>query len=160
MGVSPNFLLGEKEMDEKFIFLKIEKNVAIVEMFNEKKKNALSYDLLFELKNTFQEIEGNSEIRTIILSGKGDSFCSGMDVEWLLREDSISMRKAHLWIQEVFNYMGNFKKPIIAALNGITLGAGLMLALICDLRIASENVLLGVPEIKVGIPLFLGGPKI
>ena len=160
MGVSPNFLLGEKEMDEKIIFLKIEKNIAIVEMFNEKKKNALSYDLLFELKNTFQEIEGNSEIRTIILSGKGDSFCSGMDVEWLLREDSISMRKAHLWIQEVFNYIGNFKKPIIAALNGITLGAGLMLALICDLRIASENVLLGVPEIKVGIPLFLGGPKI
>jgi enoyl-CoA hydratase/carnithine racemase len=147
-------------MDRKFVFFRIEKNIAIVEMSNEKKKNVLSYDLLFELKNTLQEIEENDEIRTLILSGKGDSFCSGMDVEWLLKEDSVGMRKANRWIQEVFSYVEYYKKPVIAALNGITLGAGLMLALDCDLRIASDNVLLGLPEIKVGIPLFLGGPKI
>lgn len=147
-------------MDRKFVFLRIKKNIAIVEMSSEKKKNALSYDLLFELKNTLQEIEENEEIRTIILSGKGDSFCSGMDVEWLLKEDPIGMRKANRWIQEVFSYIEYYKKPIVAALNGITLGAGLMLALECDVRIASDNVLLGLPEVKIGIPLFLGGPKI
>jgi enoyl-CoA hydratase/carnithine racemase len=146
-------------MDMKFISLKVERNVALVEMFNEK-KNALCYGLLLELKNVFQEIEANDEVRAVILSGKGGSFCSGMDVEWLLKEDSIGMRKVHVWIQEVFGYIEHFKKPIIAALNGITLGAGLILALNCDLRIASDNALLGIPEIKIGIPLFLGGPKI
>jgi len=147
-------------MDRKFVFFRMEKNIAIVEMSDEKKKNALSYGLLSELKNTLEEIEANDEIRTVILSGKEDSFCSGMDVEWLLKEDSIGMRKANIWIQGVFSYIEHYKKPIIAALNGITLGAGLMLALNCDLRIASDNVLLGLPEIKIGIPLFLGGPKI
>jgi enoyl-CoA hydratase/carnithine racemase len=83
-----------------------------------------------------------------------------MDVEWLLKEDPISMRKVNIWIQEVFNYIEQYKKPVIAALNGNTLGAGLILALICDLRLASNNILLGIPEIKIGIPLFLGGPKI
>ena len=147
-------------MDRKYVFVRIENNIAIVEMSNEKKKNALSYDLLFELKNALEEIEENDEIRTLILSGKGDSFCSGMDVEWLLKENSIGMRKANRWIQGVFSYVEHYKKPIIAALNGITMGAGLMLALDCDLRIASDNALLGLPEIKIGIPLFLGGTKI
>jgi len=146
-------------MDVKFISLKVERNVALIEMSNEK-KNALCQGLLLELKNVFQEIEGNDEARVVILSGKGDSFCSGMDVEWLLKENSIGMRKIHVWIQEVFSYIEHFRKPVIAALNGITLGAGLILALNCDLRIASENARLGVPEIKIGIPLFLGGPRI
>lgn len=79
-------------MDMKFISSKVERNVALVEMFNEK-KNALCYELLLELKNAFQEIEANGEVRAVILSGKGDSFCSGMDVEWLLKEDSIVFRQ-------------------------------------------------------------------
>ena len=146
-------------MDMKFISLEVERNVALVKMFNEK-KNALCYGLLLELKNVFQEIEVNDEVRAVILSGKEDNFCSGMDVEWLLKEDSIGMRKIHIWVQEIFSYIEHFRKPVIAALNGITLGAGLILALNCDLRIASESARLGIPEIKIGIPLFLGGPKI
>lgn len=147
-------------MNEKFVFFEKQKNVALIEIFNKKKKNALCFGLLSELQEKLQQIEAENKIRAILLTGKGDSFCSGMDVEWLLKENSMGMRKAHMWIQRVFGYIENFRKPIIAALNGITLGAGLMLALNCDLRIASENVLLGLPEIKIGIPLFLGGPKI
>ncbi len=147
-------------MDKKFVFLKKQKNVALVEIFNKGKKNALCYGLLFELQHALKAMETDDKIRTIVLSGNGDSFCSGMDVEWLLKEDPVGMRKAHLWIQEVFSYVEHYRKPIIAALNGITLGAGLILALICDLRIASEDAVLGLPEIKIGIPLFLGGPKI
>ncbi len=147
-------------MNKKFVFFEKQKNIAVIQIFNKGKKNALCYELLSELQETLQKIETENEIRAIVLSGKGDSFCSGMDVEWLLKEDSIGMRKAHLWIQTVFSYIDHFRKPIIAALNGTALGAGLILALNCDLRIASDNVLLGIPEIKVGIPLFLGGPKI
>jgi enoyl-CoA hydratase len=147
-------------MDKRFVFVEKQKNVAVVKIFNKGKKNALCYGLLFELQKALQKIETENKIRAIVLSGEGDSFCSGMDVEWCLKEDSIGMRKVHVWIQEIFGYIEHFKKPIIAALNGITLGAGLILALNCDLRIASDNALLGIPEIKIGIPLFLGGPKI
>jgi enoyl-CoA hydratase/carnithine racemase len=146
-------------MNKRFVFCEKQKDIAVIEIFNKGKKNALCYGLLSELQKELQKIERESKIRTIVLSGKGDNFCSGMDVEWLLREDPIGMRKAHLWIQEIFSYIEHYRKPIIAALNGTALGAGLMLALNCDLRIASDNVLLGLPEIKIGIPLFLGGPK-
>jgi enoyl-CoA hydratase/carnithine racemase len=147
-------------MNKRFVFCEKQKNIAVIEIFNKGKKNAICYELLFELRKVLQKIETDNKIRTIVLSGREDSFCSGMDVEWLLREDPIGMRKAHVWIQEVFSYIEHFRKPIIGALNGMALGAGLMLALNCDLRIASDNVLLGLPEIRIGIPLFLGGPKI
>lgn len=147
-------------MNKRFVFLEKQKNIAVIEIFNKEKKNALCYELLLELQEVLQKIEIENKIRAIVLSGGGDNFCSGMDVEWLFKEDPIGMRKAHLWIQAVFGYIEHYRKPIIAALNGTALGAGLMLALNCDLRIASDNVLLGLPEIKVGIPLFLGGPKI
>lgn len=146
-------------MAGKSVYSTREKNIAIVEISNEEKKNALSYDLLFELKKTFQDIEVNDAIRAVVIAGRGDSFCSGLDIEWLLSEDAMGMRKANRWIQEVFGYLEYYRKPVIGAVHGMTLGAGLVLALICDLRIASDDVLLGLPEIKMGIPLFLGAPK-
>ena len=104
-------------MSKKFVFLRKEKTIAIIEIFNEKKKNALCYNLLLELKNSFLKIEGDKDIRAIILTGRGDTFCSGMDIEWLLKEGPISMRKVNIWIQEVFSYIEQYKKPVIAALN-------------------------------------------
>jgi enoyl-CoA hydratase/carnithine racemase len=147
-------------MDKEFVFSEKQKGIAIISISNQGKKNALCYELLSGLYKTFQEMEQDTEVRTIILTGHGDNFCSGMDVEWLLREDAIGIRKSTMWIQEIFSYIEHYKKPIIVALKGATLGAGFMLSLICDLRIASENTLLGLPEIRIGIPIFLGGPKI
>jgi len=147
-------------MDKEFVFSEKQNRIAIITISNEGKKNALCYELLSGLHKTFQEMEQDAEVRTIILTGQGNSFCSGMDVEWLLREDAVGIRKSTMWIQEIFSYIEYYKKPIIVALNGAALGAGFILALICDLRIASENTLMGLPEIKIGIPTFLRGPKI
>lgn len=140
-------------MSGKLISSKIEKNIAIVEMCDERKKNAFSYELLSELKDTLQDLEANDEIRVIILCGRGGNFSSGMDVNWFLKEDFISMRKAERCIQDVFTYVEHYRKPLIAALSGMTLGAGLTLALHCDRRIASDDVNLGLPEIKIGVPI-------
>jgi enoyl-CoA hydratase/carnithine racemase len=140
-------------MSGKLISSKIEKNIAIVEMCDEKKKNAFSYELLSELKDTLQDLEANEEIRVIILCGRGGNFSSGMDVNWFLKEDFISIRKAERCIQDVFTYVEHYRKPLIAALSGMTLGAGLTLALHCDRRIASDDVNLGLPEIKIGVPI-------
>ena len=142
-----------RRMSGKLIYSNIEKNIAIVEMCNEKKKNVFSYDLLSELKDTLQSLEANEEIRAVILCGRGGNFSSGMDVNWFLKEDFISMRKAERCIQDVFTYVEHYPKPLIAALSGMTLGAGLTLALHCDRRIASDDVMLGFPEIKIGVPI-------
>lgn len=142
-----------RKMSGKLIQSKIEKNIAIVEMCNEKKKNAFSYNLLSELKDTLQDLEVNERIRAVILCGRGGNFSSGMDVNWFLKEDFISMRKAERCIQDVFTYVQHYTKPLIAALSGMTLGAGLTLALHCDRRIASDDVVVGLPEIRIGVPM-------
>jgi enoyl-CoA hydratase/carnithine racemase len=147
-------------MNKRHVFLKKQKSIAVIEIFNKGKRNAICYELLSGLEKTLRQIETENRIRAIVLTGQGDSFCAGMDVEWLSKQDTIGWRKTHAWIQEIFSYVEHFRKPLIGALNGMALGAGLMLALHCDLRIASDNVLLGLPEIRIGSPVFLGGPKI
>ncbi len=137
----------------------IDGNIAFVEISNEEKKNALSYDLLVELKRTFQQIEDDDAIRAVVISGRGDCFCSGLDIDWLFNEDAMGMRRANRWLQEVFGYLDDFRKPVIGAVHGMVLGAGLVLALSCDLRVASTDAVLGLPEVKLGIPLFLGVSK-
>jgi enoyl-CoA hydratase/carnithine racemase len=139
-------------MTHKLISLKIEKNIAVVEICNEKKKNAFSYDLLSQLKTTLQNLEAKEEIRVVILCGRGGNFSAGLDISWFLKENPITMRKAERFIQDVFTYVEHYTKPLIAALNGMTLGGGLTLALHCDRRIASDDVMLGFPEIKIGVP--------
>ncbi len=139
-------------MNEKLISLKTEKNIAIIEICNEKKRNALSYDLLFQLKKTLEDLEANEEIRVVILCGRGGNFSAGMDISWFLEQDPVSMRKAERFIQDVFTYVEHYTKPLVAALTGMTLGGGLTLALHCDRRIASDDVVLGFPEIKIGVP--------
>jgi enoyl-CoA hydratase/carnithine racemase len=142
-----------REMSEELIHTKTEKNVALVEICNEKKKNAFSYEVLSQLKDTLQNLEANDEIRVVILFGRGGNFSAGMDINWFLKEDFISMRKAERYIQDVFTYVEYYRKPLVAALDGMTLGAGLTLALHCDRRIASDKVILGFPEIKIGVPI-------
>ena len=74
-------------------------------------------------------------------------------MNWFLEEDFISMRKAERFIQDVFTYIEHYTKPLIAALSGMTLGAGLTLALHCDRGIASDDVVEGLPEIRIGVPI-------
>ncbi len=145
---------------EKLISFEKDGRVALVRLANSGARNALSRELLTELKATFLEIEADDRIRSVILTGEGGVFCSGMDLNWLGGEDSPGMIKAHLFIQDVFAYLERFSKPVVAALNGSALGAGLMLALISDYRVALESIRLGLPEIRVGMPLFLAGGKV
>jgi len=147
-------------MKKAFVLVEKQGGVATLTLCNEGKKNALCRDLLAELQKAFQEMEQEDQIRSIILTGTGEDFCSGMDIEWLLKEDAVGIRKATLWIQEIFGTIEHYRKPIVAAVKGVAFGAGLMLALNCDLRMASENAVLGLPEIRIGIPIFLGGTKI
>lgn len=113
--------------------------------------NLLSVAVKQELGRVFELLEQESAVRTVVLTGGGErAFSAGSDV----REFPSSEERGR-WMSrlehDVYARIDSFPVPVIAALNGLTLGGGLELAMACDLRVAAENIELGLPEVKIGV---------
>lgn len=157
-GVIVKFLCRGGKTISNVIRFEIESSFATVTIDNPP-MNVLSKQVTKELEETFKKIENDPTIIAVILTGAGNkAFMAGADIkefpESLYLEDSEKMATSKR-NNEVINYIADFSKPTIALLNGYTLGGGCELALACDLRIAEEGILIGLPEIKLG--LFPGG---
>src|SRR5437764_6322657 len=117
--------------------------------------NALTFEVYAQLRGLFETLRYDEEVRTIVLSGAGDNFCSGGDVHDIIGELLKRDMKDHLEFTRmtgaVVQNMRMLDKPIIAALNGMTAGAGAVIALASDLRIASERARFAFLFTKVGL---------
>ena len=119
--------------------------------------NVIDSRLRAELKAELKAAEHDPEVGTLIITGEGKAFMAGADINGF-PEMLGKPRAAYEFVYDAYDVwflLENIKKPTIAAINGLALGAGLEMALCCDLRIASERAKLGLPEIKLG--LFPGG---
>lgn len=119
--------------------------------------NVLSLQMTEELDKVFLQLEEDRDVITIILTGAGErAFMAGADIkEFPDRNKQENLMDTH----QVFNRIENIPKPTIAALNGYTLGAGLELALVCDIRIAEEHAKIGLPEVDLGLLPGAGGTQ-
>jgi enoyl-CoA hydratase/carnithine racemase len=117
--------------------------------------NALTFEVYAQLRDLFESLRYNDEVRTIVVTGTGDNFCSGGDVYEIIGELLKRDMKDHLEFTRmtgaVVQNMRRLDKPIIAALNGMTAGAGTVIALAADLRIASEKARFAFLFTKVGL---------
>ena len=117
--------------------------------------NALTFEIYAQLRDLFADLQRDEQVRVIILTGAGDHFCSGGDVHAIIGELLQRDMKGHLEFTRmtgaVVQHMRQLDKPIIAALNGMTAGAGAVLALASDLRIASERARFAFLFTKVGL---------
>ncbi|WHZ05601.1 enoyl-CoA hydratase/isomerase family protein [Neobacillus sp. YX16] len=116
--------------------------------------NSISITLLNELSEILQEAERDESVRVIVLSGKGKAFCAGADLKELLvdLEKEPDGQKRFLDLAgEIFEKLNNLNKPIIAALNGITLAGGLEIAMTADIIIASEKAKIGDAHANFGV---------
>jgi enoyl-CoA hydratase len=120
----------------------------IIKLNRPKSLNALSKDLLIELSDCLKEADNNKKIRCVILTGNNKSFSSGADMKEAPESDMPFWAEKKRLLS--WKSIENFKKPIIAAVNGWALGGGLELALLCDFIIAGDKAKFGTPEIKVG----------
>jgi enoyl-CoA hydratase len=127
-------------------------NVGFLTINRPEKMNALSQELTAELSLLLEEIENDDELRVIVITGAGDkAFMAGADINELVDRDARLGRRVSRERQEIFSRIENLHVPVIAAVNGYALGAGLELALACSIRICSEKAQFGAPEVKLGI---------
>lgn len=141
------------------LLLAVEKGVALLKVNRPQALNALNQEVLLELISAFQELDKDTNVRVIILSGEGKAFVAGADIKEMVdmspQEARIFSETAH----KLMELMENLGKPLIAAVNGFALGGGMELAMACDFIFASEDAKFGQPEINLGIIPGFGGTQ-
>jgi enoyl-CoA hydratase len=134
--------------------------VALIIVNRPEKLNALSAEVLTELEDAFDCVAREAGIRAAILTGAGDkAFVAGADIRELAGHSALEAREFALRGQRVFRKIETLPKPSVAAINGYALGGGLELAMACSVRFASDNAMLGLPEVKLGTAPGYGGTQ-
>jgi enoyl-CoA hydratase/carnithine racemase len=126
-------------------------DVAIVTLQRPEKRNALSIDLRVELAEAFVALSEDAGVGSVVLTGAGPAFCSGMDTTQFGGDRAHRQRLVQTSIA-CFRAVGRCAKPVVAAVNGPALAGGFALALLCDMRLAAEEASFGFPELPRGIP--------
>lgn len=126
-------------------------DVAIVTLQRPEKRNALSIDLRVELAEAFAALSEDAGVGSVVLTGAGPAFCSGMDTTQFGGDRAHRQRLVETSIA-CFRAVGRCAKPVVAAVNGPALAGGFALALLCDMRLAAEEASFGFPELPRGIP--------
>lgn len=127
----------------------------------ESKLNALNREVMQELAQVLDALEEDETTRGIILTGAGKkAFVAGADIGEFIGLDAEGAKKMAIHGHtHIMDRIENFRKPVIAAINGFALGGGLELAMSCHIRIASENAKFGQPEVSLGIIPGYGGTQ-
>lgn len=133
--------------------------IARIVMNRPEKRNALNHQLLDDLDTAFRHAEQDDDVRVVILSGAGRSFCAGYDLSgsyytsvpekegrWTVANSLMTLRAVEARYQRIWNC----PKPTIAQVHGHALAAGCYLQLLCDISVAAENAQLGHPAVKMG----------
>ncbi|HET9918785.1 MAG TPA: enoyl-CoA hydratase-related protein, partial [Ktedonobacteraceae bacterium] len=141
-------------MEYEFLY-EVNDGVATLTFNRPEVMNALTFEVYAQLRDLFESLRYDDAVRAVVLTGAGDSFCSGGDVYEIIGELLTRDMKGHLEFTRmtgaVVKNMRSLDKPIIAALNGMTAGAGAVIALASDLRIASEKARIAFLFSKVGL---------
>lgn len=125
------------------------------------KLNALNQATIQELHTAFRTLNEDNSIRVIVLTGEGEkAFVAGADIsEFANFSVQQGTELAAMGQKNLFDFIENLSKPVIACVNGFALGGGLELAMACHFRIASDNAKMGLPEVSLGVIPGYGGTQ-
>jgi len=136
----------------------VQDRIAVITLSRPGKRNSLTQAMFDQLSEVVASLEGETGIRAAVVRGEEEAgFCAGDDLAELIRIESAGIRAFLARAQGIFTRMEALPVPIIATVKGHALGGGLELALSCDIIIASEEAMLGLPETNLGIIPGLGG---
>jgi enoyl-CoA hydratase len=133
------------------LLVEIKDTIAIVTFNRPAVLNAMNTETVTELGDAVTALEGNAQVRVIILTGTGKAFVAGADIAEMSTKTPAQARAYSELGHRVMNTIQTLKKPVIAAVNGYALGGGTEVVLSCDICIASELAKFGLPETILGI---------
>ncbi|XP_028555816.1 glyoxysomal fatty acid beta-oxidation multifunctional protein MFP-a [Dendrobium catenatum] len=119
--------------------------------------NALSPDVLLNLKENYEEVMRRDDVKAIVLTGARGKFSGGADISSFKEGEGDSPRNSSMSIEFLTDILEGGRKPSVAAIDGVALGGGLEIAMACHSRISTSSALLGLPELQLGIIPGLGG---
>jgi enoyl-CoA hydratase/carnithine racemase len=129
--------------------------IATVTLDRPDRLNALTFDVYRELRDLFPSLAERRDVKAIVITGQGRGFCSGGDVDAIIGElvnrDIVGLVEFTRMTGALVRNIRQCPKPVVAAINGVAAGAGAVIALACDFRIASEHASLAFLFTKVGL---------
>ncbi|MBD8519394.1 enoyl-CoA hydratase [Lysinibacillus fusiformis] len=138
----------------------LEGSIGLITLLRPEAANAMSVQLLRELSDTLDQINGDPTVRVVLLTGAGEkAFCAGADLKERKGMSDRQVKQIVQLIGATVAKVETLAQPVIAVLNGVAFGGGLELALACDLRVAAAHVKLGLTETSLGIIPGAGGTQ-
>jgi enoyl-CoA hydratase len=145
--------------------LAINDGVAELRMNRPDRANSLNEQMWRELREAARELDAEPSVRVVVLIGNGKHFCSGIDLSMLagFRDDTAepgraaeALRRTIMDLQDVLSWFERCRKPVLAAISGACVGAGLDLAVACDLRYATADAQFVLKEVDMGLAADVG----
>jgi enoyl-CoA hydratase len=154
-------------MNSKYFKVEIANKIAQVSFNRPEKANALHMDAWIEMKSIFESLSQSPEVRVIILSGEGEHFCAGIDLELLMSlgkfqeiacagKRNEKVRGLILSLQDSITAIEKCSKPVLAAIHNGCIGGGVDIASACDMRYCTEDAYFTIKEIDLGMVADIG----
>ncbi len=144
-------------------FLTEDAHIATLTLNRPEAMNSLTAETLYELRDISAYLRPRKDVWVVIVQGRGDHFSAGMDVSVIkgrVDQPEPANREYLLGLQQCLDDFEALEKPTIAKLHGFCIGGGLILALCCDFRIASQRTIFSLPEVKLGLPVLWGTQRL
>jgi enoyl-CoA hydratase/carnithine racemase len=147
-------------MPQPHVLYETKNHVAIITLNRPEARNAFSHEMITLWNDYLKQARGDNTVRIIIVTGTGDTFCSGGDIREMAEGKLQSWdMKSFLWdgVHRIILTLEDLDKPVIAAINGPAMGAGMDMAIMCDMRVCSENARFAESYINMGVIAGDGG---
>ncbi|MCI5094776.1 MAG: crotonase/enoyl-CoA hydratase family protein [Rhodobacteraceae bacterium] len=140
-----------------------ERGVARLTLNRAEKHNAMSAQMLTDLRQAVDDIAADETIRVVVLTGAGKSFCAGGDLAWMqaqMAADSATRFVEARKLAEMLQALNTLPKPLIGMVQGNAFGGGVGMASVCDIAIGADHLKMGLTETKLGIIPATIGPYV
>ncbi|MEO0378920.1 MAG: crotonase/enoyl-CoA hydratase family protein [Pseudomonadota bacterium] len=139
------------------------RGVATLTLNRREKHNALSAQMLAELTQAAADLGADPDVRVVVLTGAGKSFCAGGDLEWMrvqMQADADTRAREAAKLAHMLQALNTMPKPLIGALQGNAFGGGVGMAAVCDVAIGVDHLKMGLTETRLGIIPATIGPYV